>query len=216
MRRCACERRARLLEFRKQRAVRGILTHVLFLPSNETWTPIEISVAVCVKVKIIPRFLLIGRAAAPRRVASTQLLLPRIQPVFERNNTMYRRALSDGISGEHGIPPNNHFADRHCYGTVIRGASQWHPKNAGCTVVWPLRRRVSSARTYLKGLENPVALRYLSEQRMCAIKLLLYLVLGGEPRSAQQFSRKEGGKRRERKGEERMTVRVRNRATVPQ
>lgn len=66
----------------------------------------------------------------------------------------------------------------------------------------PLRGWVSSARTYLKGLENPVALRYLSEQRMCAIKLLLYLVLGGpavrtavsgkvgEPREGEEAERK--------------------------
>jgi len=34
-----------------------------------------------------------------------------MQPVFdERNNTMNRRTLSDGISAEHGIPSNNHFA----------------------------------------------------------------------------------------------------------
>lgn len=45
------------------------------------------------------------------------------------------------------------------------------------------RRWLSSACTYLKGLENPVALRYLSEQRMCAIKLLLYLALGAASRA---------------------------------
>lgn len=57
------------------------------------------------------------------------------------------------------------------------------------------RRWLSSACTYLKGLENPVALRYLSEQRMCAIKLLLYLALGAASRSRRESNRgKETGR----------------------
>lgn len=56
-------------------------------------------------------------------------------------------------------------------------------------------RWLSSACTYLKGLENPVALRYLSEQRMCAIKLLLYLALGATSRSRRESNRgKETGR----------------------
>jgi len=81
------------------------------------------------KVKIIPRVLLIGRAAASAE------LLPRVAHFDGRNNTMYRWFLSAGIFGEHGIPSNNLHVDRHCYGAVIMEArSQWHPKNAGRTV----------------------------------------------------------------------------------
>lgn len=65
-------------------------------------------------------------------------------------------------------------------------------KKRSASFIGPLRRWVSSACTYLKGLENPVALRYLSEQRMCAIKLLLYLALGaaGTLRASQRERRK--------------------------
>lgn len=41
------------------------------------------------------------------------------------------------------------------------------------------REKQGESKVYPKGLENPVALRYLSKQRMCVIKLLLYLAASG-------------------------------------
>jgi len=121
---------ARLLEFKKQRAVCVILQVYYFSRSSETCrSRYRYKI---VKVKIIPQspFNWTCRVASrsPNFCGACNLFFD------ERNNTMNRRVLSDEISGGHGIPPNNHFADRHCYGAVIRGASQWHPKNARCTV----------------------------------------------------------------------------------